>query len=243
MTEPGRSQPYWTRSAPARARKRGTPSPQYNDCGFSRAIARSFEREVWPLGRVPGTVTRTLARIDVGRGGQTQHAARLLAETCRATEPRLLVRRHQSAGPQPHRRQQAARPPAGHGRVPARARRPPRWSAGHQRSTDRPSRGTSSDRRAPDRRPLTGEPAGAASGPELDSSAKAARVLSSTVTRGCVGQSILGRSRRHFALRRRTPCARACTQAGVTVRAPIMSRAAGSGRSRPAWPVPVRAGG
>lgn len=38
---------------------------------------RSFEREVWPLGRVPGTVTRTLARIDVGRGGQTLHAARL----------------------------------------------------------------------------------------------------------------------------------------------------------------------
>jgi len=38
---------------------------------------RSFERDVWPLASVPGTVARKLARIDVGRGAETLHAAQM----------------------------------------------------------------------------------------------------------------------------------------------------------------------
>ncbi|MGI8537238.1 MAG: Fic family protein [Mycobacteriales bacterium] len=38
---------------------------------------RSFERDVWPLAQVPGTVARTLAKIDVGRGAEALHAAHM----------------------------------------------------------------------------------------------------------------------------------------------------------------------
>jgi hypothetical protein len=41
------------------------------------ARLRSFARGVWPLGQVPGPVTRALARIDTGRGAEALHVAQM----------------------------------------------------------------------------------------------------------------------------------------------------------------------